>query len=204
MNVHEVATPSNQPGSLSGIERGDARRRPRSPAHSAKSDRICSADRRPVADNSSTRPPALVRAPRRRSRARRGVVADSAAVAQTADILRHADVIRAWLAARAPLVLCGPPGSGKTMTANAVARKMSPNVFESIAHSVTLFDFANTDAERIGSFGFNNATSPNVCPLPISFLFITFTFLSPLVDWSIAAASSIFKSSSLLIYILKI
>ena len=37
-------------------------------------------------------------------------------IVTTTDILRHCDVISAWLSSRMPLILCGPPGSGKTMT----------------------------------------------------------------------------------------
>jgi dynein heavy chain 1 len=37
-------------------------------------------------------------------------------VIPTVDTVRHEEVVQAWLAARRPLVLCGPPGSGKTMT----------------------------------------------------------------------------------------
>ena len=73
------------------------------------------------------------RVPRADVDARR--VADSSAVVQTADILRHADVIRAWLAARAPLVLCGPPGSGKTMTLSATLGSMPGLVLASLDFS---------------------------------------------------------------------
>jgi len=37
-------------------------------------------------------------------------------VITTTDTVRHCDVISAWLSSRMPLILCGPPGSGKTMT----------------------------------------------------------------------------------------
>eukprot|EP01117_Protostelium_nocturnum_P006264 TRINITY_DN2259_c0_g1_i6.p1 TRINITY_DN2259_c0_g1~~TRINITY_DN2259_c0_g1_i6.p1 ORF type:complete len:4259 (-),score=1954.67 TRINITY_DN2259_c0_g1_i6:110-12886(-) len=37
-------------------------------------------------------------------------------VIPTVDTVRHEDVIHSWLAEHRPLLLCGPPGSGKTMT----------------------------------------------------------------------------------------
>jgi len=37
-------------------------------------------------------------------------------VITTTDTVRHSEVIGAWLSSRMPLILCGPPGSGKTMT----------------------------------------------------------------------------------------
>lgn len=37
-------------------------------------------------------------------------------VIPTIDTVRHVEVLRAWLAEHRPLILCGPPGSGKTMT----------------------------------------------------------------------------------------
>lgn len=40
-------------------------------------------------------------------------VAASDVVITTTDTVRHSDVISAWLSRRIPLVLCGPPGSGK-------------------------------------------------------------------------------------------
>jgi dynein heavy chain 1, cytosolic len=39
--------------------------------------------------------------------------AASDVVITTTDTVRHSDVLGAWLARRIPLVLCGPPGSGK-------------------------------------------------------------------------------------------
>ena len=42
----------------------------------------------------------------------------------TVDTVRHEDIIRACLDSHRPLVLCGPPGSGKTMTLTAVVSRM--------------------------------------------------------------------------------
>ncbi|RHY29832.1 hypothetical protein DYB32_004823 [Aphanomyces invadans] len=37
-------------------------------------------------------------------------------VVTTVDTIRHVEVLRGWLHQHRPLILCGPPGSGKTMT----------------------------------------------------------------------------------------
>jgi len=41
-------------------------------------------------------------------------------VVTTTDTIRHTEVITSWLTSHKPLILCGPPGSGKTMTLSAV------------------------------------------------------------------------------------
>lgn len=48
-------------------------------------------------------------------------------VIPTTDTLRHTDIIRAWLSSRQPLLLCGPPGSGKSITLMSTLQSM-PNV----------------------------------------------------------------------------
>ena len=48
-------------------------------------------------------------------------------VIPTTDTVRHTEVLQAWVESRKPLLLCGPPGSGKTMTLTAVLQAM-PNV----------------------------------------------------------------------------
>ncbi|EER38945.1 dynein heavy chain [Histoplasma capsulatum H143] len=45
----------------------------------------------------------------------------------TLDTVRHEDVLYSWLAEHKPLLLCGPPGSGKTMTLFSALRKL-PNM----------------------------------------------------------------------------
>lgn len=45
-------------------------------------------------------------------------------VVTTVDTVRHVEVLRAWLAEHRPLILCGPPGSGKTMSLTAVLSSM--------------------------------------------------------------------------------
>ena len=42
----------------------------------------------------------------------------------TVDTVRHEDVLYSWLAEHKPLLLCGPPGSGKTMTLFSALRKL--------------------------------------------------------------------------------
>ncbi|KAJ2748034.1 dynein heavy chain, partial [Coemansia sp. BCRC 34490] len=51
-------------------------------------------------------------------------VTDPGLVVATTDTLRHEAVLNAWLAQHKPLVLCGPPGSGKTMTLLAALRSL--------------------------------------------------------------------------------
>jgi len=45
----------------------------------------------------------------------------------TVDTIRHEDILYSWLAEHKPLLLCGPPGSGKTMTLFSALRKL-PNM----------------------------------------------------------------------------
>ncbi|KAJ2638163.1 dynein heavy chain [Coemansia sp. RSA 1286] len=52
-------------------------------------------------------------------------VLQSGLVVPTTDTLRHEDVLMAWLAEHRPLLLCGPPGSGKTMTLLAALRSLT-------------------------------------------------------------------------------
>lgn len=48
-------------------------------------------------------------------------------VIPTLDTIRHEAILYSWLAEHKPLVLCGPPGSGKTMTLFSALRKL-PNM----------------------------------------------------------------------------
>ncbi|CDI87445.1 dynein beta chain, flagellar outer arm, putative [Eimeria praecox] len=50
-------------------------------------------------------------------------VKDASLVIQTVDTLRHRDVVEGWLEEKKPFILCGPPGSGKTMTLTAVLKE---------------------------------------------------------------------------------
>ncbi|RKP12812.1 hydrolytic ATP binding site of dynein motor region D1-domain-containing protein [Piptocephalis cylindrospora] len=51
-------------------------------------------------------------------------VSSADVVIPTVDTLRHEEVLYAWLAEHRPLLLCGPPGSGKTMTLLSALRKL--------------------------------------------------------------------------------
>jgi dynein heavy chain 1 len=62
-------------------------------------------------------------------------VASSDVVITTTDTVRHSDVLQAWLDRRIPLVLCGPPGSGKTMTLTSVLQSIQGVVLASLNFS---------------------------------------------------------------------
>ncbi|KAJ3331033.1 hypothetical protein HDU76_004259 [Blyttiomyces sp. JEL0837] len=51
-------------------------------------------------------------------------VASADVVIPTVDTLRHEEVLYSWLSEHKPLMLCGPPGSGKTMTLFSALRKL--------------------------------------------------------------------------------
>jgi dynein heavy chain 1 len=45
-------------------------------------------------------------------------------VVPTMDTVRHEEVLYSWLSKHKPLMLCGPPGSGKMMTLFSALRKL--------------------------------------------------------------------------------
>ncbi|KAK3828336.1 MAG: dynein heavy chain [Benniella sp.] len=51
-------------------------------------------------------------------------VAEADVVIPTVDTVRHEEVLYSWLSEHKPLILCGPPGSGKTMTLFSALRKL--------------------------------------------------------------------------------
>ncbi|PWZ01334.1 cytoplasmic dynein heavy chain 1 [Testicularia cyperi] len=51
-------------------------------------------------------------------------VSSADVVVPTVDTVRHEDVLYSWLSEHKPLMLCGPPGSGKTMTLFSALRKL--------------------------------------------------------------------------------
>uniref|UniRef100_A0A0G4FLJ2 Dynein heavy chain, cytoplasmic n=1 Tax=Chromera velia CCMP2878 TaxID=1169474 RepID=A0A0G4FLJ2_9ALVE len=52
-------------------------------------------------------------------------VTDADLVIVTVDTVRHRAVLQAWMEERKPFVLCGPPGSGKTMTLMSTLKAMT-------------------------------------------------------------------------------
>lgn len=55
-------------------------------------------------------------------------VGASSTVIPTVDTARHEDIITAWIGAGRSAILCGPPGSGKTMSINAVLNRSHEHV----------------------------------------------------------------------------
>ncbi|CAG8487876.1 5917_t:CDS:10 [Dentiscutata erythropus] len=51
-------------------------------------------------------------------------VAEADVVVPTVDTVRHEEILYSWLSEHKPLLLCGPPGSGKTMTLFSALRKL--------------------------------------------------------------------------------
>ncbi|PWN18755.1 cytoplasmic dynein heavy chain 1 [Microstroma glucosiphilum] len=51
-------------------------------------------------------------------------VSSADVVIPTVDTVRHEEVLYSWLSEHKPLMLCGPPGSGKTMTLFSALRKL--------------------------------------------------------------------------------
>ncbi|OZJ04271.1 hypothetical protein BZG36_02479 [Bifiguratus adelaidae] len=69
-------------------------------------------------------------------------VADADMIIPTVDTVRHEEVLYSWLSEHKPIILCGPPGSGKTMTLFSALRKLP-------------------DMEVVG-LNFSSATSPEL------------------------------------------
>jgi DNA replication protein DnaC len=49
-------------------------------------------------------------------------VSDADLVIPTVDTVRHQEILCSWISEHRPFILCGPPGSGKTMTLMATLK----------------------------------------------------------------------------------
>jgi dynein heavy chain 1 len=51
-------------------------------------------------------------------------VSNPSLVIDTVDTIRHVEVVGSWMEQRKPFILCGPPGSGKTMSLMTVLKNL--------------------------------------------------------------------------------
>ena len=61
-------------------------------------------------------------------------------VVPTLDTVRHESLLYTWLQEHKPMVLCGPPGSGKTMTLFSALRSLHD--YEASIHNYSSFIFS--------------------------------------------------------------
>lgn len=62
-------------------------------------------------------------------------VTSSDIVITTTDTVRHSDILEAWISSRMPVILTGPPGSGKTMTLTSVLQTLQGIVMANLNFS---------------------------------------------------------------------
>jgi dynein heavy chain 1 len=62
-------------------------------------------------------------------------VTSSDIVITTTDTVRHSDILEAWISSRMPVILTGPPGSGKTMTLTSVLQSLQGVVMANLNFS---------------------------------------------------------------------
>jgi len=67
-------------------------------------------------------------------------VASPDVVIPTIDTVRHESLLFTWLAEHKPLVLCGPPGSGKTMTLFSALRSLPDMEVGDLCQHSSYFD----------------------------------------------------------------
>ncbi len=65
------------------------------------------------------------------------ILIDSDVMISTVDTARHTEVLKAWIYRRRPVILCGPPGSGKTMTLAATLKVMPDVVLAHLSFSTS-------------------------------------------------------------------
>ena len=79
-------------------------------------------------------------------------------VIPTIDTVRHESLLYTWLAEHKPMVLCGPPGSGKTMTLFSALRAL-PDLEVRRPH---LFLTLSCSSRRKGEFELSDEILENV------------------------------------------
>lgn len=82
-------------------------------------------------------------------------------VVPTLDTVRHEHLLYTWLAEHKPMVLCGPPGSGKTMTLFSSLRSL-PDLEVRIQLVACLWRVGLAFAFQVVGLNFSSATTPEL------------------------------------------